>query len=71
MEFTSKELMLIWDILQDARDTNSSLIGEIKWKIDRAKNDTMKEVWYEKQTQAYDARERLCNLQYKMEDLLK
>ena len=70
MEFTSKELMLIWDILQDARDTNSGLIGEIKFKIDRAKNDTMKGVWYEKQNQAYDARERLCNLQYKMEELL-
>jgi hypothetical protein len=70
MEFTSKELMLIWDILQEARDINSGLIGEIKWKIDRAKNETMKQVWYEKQTEAYDARERLCNLQYRMEEVI-
>jgi hypothetical protein len=70
MEFTTKELMLIWDVLQEARDTNSSLIGEIKWKIDKAKNDVIKEILYEKQTQAYDARDRICNLQYKMEDFL-
>jgi hypothetical protein len=70
MEFTTTELMLIWDILQEARDNNSSLIGEIKWKIDRAKNDAMKELWYEKQTEAYDTRERLSQLQYKMEDYL-
>jgi hypothetical protein len=70
MEFTSKELMLIWDILQEARDINSGLIGEIKFKIDRAKNETMKQVWYEKQTEAYDARERLCNLQYRMEEVI-
>lgn len=62
--------MLIWDVLQEARDTNSSLIGEIKWKIDTAKNDVIKEILYEKQTQAYDARDRICNLQYKMEDFL-
>lgn len=70
MEFTSKELMLIWDILQEARDINSGLIGEIKFKIDRAKNETMRQVWYEKQTEAYDARERLCNLQYRMEEVI-
>lgn len=62
--------MLIWDILQEARDINSGLIGEIKFKIDRAKNETMKQVWYEKQTEAYDARERLCNLQYRMEEVI-
>jgi hypothetical protein len=70
MEFTSKELMLIWDILQEARDSNSTAMGEIKWKIDRAKNDAMREVWYEKQTEAYDKREQLSQLQYKMEDYL-
>lgn len=62
--------MLIWDILQEARDINSGLIGEIKFKIDRAKNETMRQVWYEKQTEAYDARERLCNLQYRMEEVI-
>jgi hypothetical protein len=70
MEFTSKELMLIWDILEEARDSNSGLIGEIRFKIERAKNDAMREVWYEKQTEAYDKREQLSQLQYKMEDYL-